>query len=190
HGASRILEPLGELGDRGDLLCVSHVPPLRYLRSTVIEKHFVRCVGAGDSKTPRREAHGAATPALVGPSDTAQFTCAGCPVPGSRDPGRSLRPSRVTASSGLRRLQGTDSVLRFKTHSPGSGLTRLRPLVPGMAGAPLRHIPSLAHLLSRRPALAHLLRHRPALARGFPCDCGAVKSDFCHTSIAPAREEN
>src|SRR6266699_991661 len=45
------------------------------------------------TKTPRREAHGAARPTRDGLDGTAQFACAGCP-PGILRPGRSLRPPR------------------------------------------------------------------------------------------------
>ena len=77
----------------------------------------MRCVTAGDSKNaPARGARGGnASPGRA--ERYSSVSPARDVRPGISRPRRSLRPSRVTASSGLRQIQGTDSVLRFKTHS-------------------------------------------------------------------------
>src|SRR5262249_11949573 len=87
---------------------------------SITYKHVLRCVIARlhESAPARGARGGTASLAWSAAGDTAQFTCAGCPAPGPRDPGRSLRPSRATASSGLRRLQGTCQSSRAQIVSP------------------------------------------------------------------------
>src|SRR6266699_1918555 len=85
------------------------------------------------TKTPRREAHGAARPTRDGLDGTAQFTCAGCP-PGILRPGRSLRPPRKRDS-----IQRSSALSVYGPPCPKSwaghvGRQRKRP-VPGERGA-------------------------------------------------------
>ena len=77
----------------------------------------MRYVAAGDSKNaPARGARGGNASPGRGRAVQLSITCAGCPIGISR-PRRSLRPSRVTASSGLRQCQ---------VYGPRAGLAKSR----------------------------------------------------------------
>ena len=89
------------------------------LCSSVALKHFFVAYSAEDSKNaPARGARGGTTQP-GGLSDTAQFTCAGCPAR-ERTPGRSLRPARE--HDGIQRSSVATG------YGPGAvGPNRLRP---------------------------------------------------------------
>ena len=94
----------------------------------------MRYVTAGDSKTPRREAHGAATPALFGPSGTAQYHLRGM---SDRDLTTPPEPSAVTGdgiqrSSAVPSLRSAPGLAKSRAVAPpGRGADATEPHVPG-----------------------------------------------------------
>src|SRR5712691_5577305 len=100
---------------------------------SIVEKHccveVLICVTRTcrrQQKRPGARRTGRQRPAFRRPGGTAQFTCAGCPAPGSRDPGP--EPSAV-ASDGIQR---SSAVTGYEQQHVGSN--RFPAGVPGTAG--------------------------------------------------------
>ena len=139
----------------------------------------MRYVAAGDSKTPRREAHGAATPALIGAERYSSVHLRGMSGAGISRP--QPEPSAVTGDG----IQRSSAISEYRLSAQIQ--KRIASDRPGQTAAACTWrrsgtCPPAASARTSPPAAASA--RTACRARLVAHGLSAVKSDFCHTSIA------